>query len=263
MDPPECRDLIAQRPVATRAARGEGGIGEEAKRAESVVERNHDGASGGQSLSVIQTVCGATSGRAPNVVAPVYEDQHRQRTAALDRRPHVQRQAILLADDLSAHQLRTGLTELGGVAHSRPRSRRCRRSKPQRTHRRRSVGDPTKRQDVAFTQPAHLARAGGRNFVAGVAAVWPAVASPGCGRLTARQERRRRQQQQSGGDLVEEHGVAQRKGRAVQLVLAQYCPAVREPAKAAKSRPGHTPTVNRSFRGCRLLMRRRRSPARV
>ena len=175
LHPAQRRLLVHQPVVAGRATRPrrQRRVGEEAERAEPVVDRDDDGAVRRESGAVV--VAAALLGQ-PAAVDP---HQHRQAIAATAARQpmvcvtagqpgrvHVEVQAVLAhrpGRRERARRLRAARRELGGVADAPPRGRGLRGAPPQVAGGRRGVGNAEKLIDGACGHAADGAVAGGHD----------------------------------------------------------------------------------------------------
>ena len=164
-DPAQRGELIERAVVADRAVgAGQRGVGQPAELAEPVVERHHDRVAGlGEAPAVVQRIDRGADG----VAAAVDPHQHRARRRGGRRRPQVQVQAVLVADERAVLvELRARRAERGGVelAAGAGRGRGC--AQAQVADRRCGVGDVLERPGRASARAADHA-AGGDDALVG------------------------------------------------------------------------------------------------
>ena len=146
-DPLERRDLVEEAVVAGLAAGllRQGRVGEVAKGAEAVVDRNQDHALAGERGSFVRRLVAPAEAQA-SAVDPDHDGP--RLIAVASRRPHVQEQAVLgrFRQGHTGHHrqngaLRTDGAELRRVARAAPLRRRLRRLPAQFSDRRRREGN--------------------------------------------------------------------------------------------------------------------------
>jgi hypothetical protein len=162
LDPAQRGLLVHQAVVARRAARlgGEGRVGQEAERAQPVVDGDDDHALAHQRRRVIVV---ALAGHQRPAVNPHHDGPGAEAVLGAGRREDVQVQAVLrgAGDAERRGRLRAVRRELGRVPYPVPAGGRLRRAPAQRADRRSRVGDAEELIRAAGGRAAkHAARGG-------------------------------------------------------------------------------------------------------